>query len=54
MIDVKGLKKNYGGLQVLKGVDLTIDKGDCVVLVGPSGCGWKSRTAARSSSTARP
>ena len=33
MIDVKGLKKNYGGLQVLKGVDLTIDKGDCVVLV---------------------
>ena len=39
MIDVKGLKKKYGGLQVLKGVDLTIDKGDCVVLVGPSGCG---------------
>ena len=39
MIDVKGLKKNYGGLQVLKGVDLTINKGDCVVLVGPSGCG---------------
>ena len=39
MIDVKGLKKNYGGLQVLKGVDLTIDKGDCVVLVGHSGCG---------------
>ena len=32
MIDVKGLKKNYGGLQVLKGVDLTINKGDCVVL----------------------
>ena len=42
MIDVKGLKKNYGGLQVLKGVDLTIDKGDCVVLVGPSGCGNSS------------
>lgn len=39
MIDVKGLQKNYGGLQVLKGVDLTINKGDCVVLVGPSGCG---------------
>ena len=39
MIDVKGLQKNYGDLQVLKGVDLTINKGDCVVLVGPSGCG---------------
>lgn len=39
MIDVKGLQKDYGGLQVLKGVDLTINKGDCVVLVGPSGCG---------------
>ena len=39
MIDVKGLQKNYSGLQVLKGVDLTINKGDCVVLVGPSGCG---------------
>ena len=39
MIEVKGLQKNYGGLQVLKGVDLTINKGDCVVLVGPSGCG---------------
>ena len=39
MIDVKGLQKHYGGLQVLKGVDLTINKGDCVVLVGPSGCG---------------
>ena len=39
MIVVKGLKKSYNGLQVLKGVDLTINKGDVVVLVGPSGCG---------------
>ncbi len=39
MIVVKGLKKNYEGLEVLKGVDLTINKGDVVVLVGPSGCG---------------
>ena len=39
MIDVKNLQKNFGGLQVLRGVDLTINKGDCVVLVGPSGCG---------------
>ena len=46
MIDVKGLQKNYGGLQVLKGVDLTINKGDCVVLVGPSGCGKSTFCAA--------
>ncbi len=39
MIVVKGLKKSYNGLQVLKSVDLTINKGDVVVLVGPSGCG---------------
>lgn len=39
MIDVKGLRKNFNGLEVLKGVDLTINKGDVVVLVGPSGCG---------------
>ena len=39
MIVVKGLKKNFEGLEVLKGVDLTINKGDVVVLVGPSGCG---------------
>jgi len=39
VIDVKGLQKSYGGLQVLKGIDLTVNKGDVVCLVGPSGCG---------------
>ena len=39
MIDVKNLKIDFNGLQVLRGVNLTINKGDCVVLVGPSGCG---------------
>ena len=39
MIVVKDLKKNYNGLDVLKGIDLTITKGDVVCLVGPSGCG---------------
>ena len=43
MIVVKDLKKNYNGLDVLKGIDLTINKGDVVCLVGPSGCG-KSTT----------
>ena len=44
MIDVKGLKKNDGGLQVLKGVDLTINHGDVMGLVGESGSG-KSTTS---------
>lgn len=39
MIVVKDLKKKYNGLDVLKGIDLTINKGDVVCLVGPSGCG---------------
>lgn len=39
MIEVKKLQKNFKGLEVLKGVDLTINRGDKVVLVGPSGCG---------------
>ncbi len=39
MIVVENLKKSYGGLDVLKGINLTINKGDVVCLVGPSGCG---------------
>ena len=39
MIVVKGLKKHYAGVDVLKGIDLTIHKGDVVCIVGPSGCG---------------
>lgn len=39
MITVKNLKKNFGDLTVLKGIDVTIEKGECVVLIGPSGSG---------------
>ena len=39
MIEVKHLKKQFGGLTVLRDVNLTVNKGDVVVLVGPSGCG---------------
>ena len=39
MIVVKDLKKNYNGLDVLKGIDLTINKGAVVWLVGPAGSG---------------
>lgn len=39
MIDVIDLKKNYGGHEVLKGINVTINRGDIVVVLGPSGSG---------------
>lgn len=39
MITVSGITKSFGSLQVLKGIDLTIDKGEIVSIVGPSGAG---------------
>lgn len=39
MIDIKGITKSFGSLQVLKGIDLHIDKGEVVSIIGPSGAG---------------
>ena len=39
MIDIKGITKSFGTLQVLKNIDLHIDKGEVVSIVGPSGAG---------------
>jgi L-cystine transport system ATP-binding protein len=39
MISVKGLYKRFGDLEVLKGIDLDLEKGKVVVLIGPSGSG---------------
>ena len=39
MIDVKNLHKYLGSLEVLKGIDCHIDKGECVCVIGPSGSG---------------
>ncbi len=39
LIEIRGLKKNFGKLEVLKGIDLNVHKGDVLVLIGPSGSG---------------
>ena len=39
MIEVQGITKSFGSLQVLKGIDLIIYKGEVVSVIGPSGAG---------------
>lgn len=39
MIEVKDLRKNFGELEVLRGITTTIEKGERVVVIGPSGGG---------------
>lgn len=39
MIELQGITKSFGTLQVLKGIDLMIEKGEVVSIVGPSGAG---------------
>ena len=39
MIEIQGITKSFGDLQVLKGIDLVIYKGEVVSIVGPSGAG---------------
>ena len=39
MIDVINLRKSFGDTEVLKGIDITINKGDIVAVIGPSGSG---------------
>lgn len=39
LIEIRNLKKSYGGNHVLKGIDLDIEQGEVVALVGPSGTG---------------
>lgn len=39
MIELKNIRKSFGALEVLKSIDLTINKGEVVSIVGPSGAG---------------
>ena len=38
-VKIRGVKKSYGDLQVMHGIDLDVNEGEFVVFVGPSGCG---------------
>ena len=38
-LELKGVEKYFGDHRAIKGIDLTIEKGEFVVFVGPSGCG---------------
>jgi multiple sugar transport system ATP-binding protein len=38
-LEIDSLRKRFGSLEILKGIDLALDKGGFLVLVGPSGCG---------------
>ena len=38
-LELKSLRKSYGEVEVIKGVDLSVEHGEFVVFVGPSGCG---------------
>ena len=39
MLEVKDLKKKFGKLEVLNGINLKVEKGDIIAIIGPSGCG---------------
>lgn len=39
LIEIKGLCKSFGSLQVLKDVDLTVEEGEVIAIIGGSGCG---------------
>lgn len=39
MIEISGLYKSFGSKKVLNGIDLNINKGECLAIIGRSGCG---------------
>ena len=56
-VTLRGVRKSFGGMEIIHGVDLDIEDNQLTVFVGPSGCGkstllrliaaWKTSPAAR-------
>src|ERR1700722_11390251 len=38
-LEIRALRKRFGSLEILKGIDISLEQGGFLVLVGPSGCG---------------
>ena len=38
-LEIRSLRKKFGPLEILKGIDISLEQGGFLVLVGPSGCG---------------
>ena len=45
MLQIRNLRKSFGDLQVLKSIDLDVNKGDVVAILGPSGSGQNNDAA---------
>ncbi len=39
LLEIKNIKKSFGESQILKGINLNVNKGEVIVILGPSGCG---------------
>ena len=54
LLDVKGLEVRYGGIRAVKGIDLAVEDGELVCLIGANGAGKSSTLRAISGLTASP
>ena len=54
MIQLENITKSFGSLQVLRGIDLQIEKGEVVSIVGPSGAGKTTLLQIMGTLDARP
>ncbi|HKX43366.1 MAG TPA: ATP-binding cassette domain-containing protein, partial [Burkholderiaceae bacterium] len=38
-LSIRNVRRSYGNVHILKGIDIEVESGDFLILVGPSGCG---------------